>query len=242
MSWREHLREHGYAVLPEGIPAPLVDAANAAVDADLARSYDPARQLEYDHRSYCPDLRRAPATLEPLRAAVIRDAVGEVLGWERLREADQVQIAIRRAREASAPEPPRWHLDGVATAHNGVRGPTLRTFTALVGVFLTAVADPFAGNLTVWPGSHERVAAWFREQGRKGLRLGMPRIEPGEPRQLLARPGDVVLASYALAHAAAVNTTDAERRALYYRIELRDLSRRRWERLVEPWDGWRLPS
>lgn len=109
----------------------------------------------------------------------------------------------------------------------------------LVGIFLTRVTAPFAGNFTVWPGSHELVAAWFREQGRSALRRGMPLVDPGEPRQLSAEPGDVVLASYALAHAAAVNTTSTERRAVFFRLALRDLGRRRWARLADPWDGWR---
>jgi hypothetical protein len=238
--WREHLRERGYAVLPERVPAALVAAANAAIDRDLATAYDPARQLEYDHRSYCPDLRRAPELLDLLAVGVARDAVDEVLGWDRLRGTDHAQIAIRRARNADAPRPPEWHLDGVATPHNGVRGRTLDSFTALVGVFLTRTAAPFAGNLTVWPGSHEVVARWFRERGRDALRRGMPRIDPGEPLQLLAEPGDVVLASYSLAHGAAVNTSGDERRAVFFRLALRDLPRRRWERLARPWDGWRL--
>jgi hypothetical protein len=240
MSWREHLRERGYAVLPERASPALVAAANAAIDHDLATSYDPARQLEYDHRSYCPDLRRAPELTELLAVSVARDVVDEVLGWDRLRGTDHAQIAIRRARNAEQPRPPEWHVDGVATAHNGVRGRTLDSFTALVGVFLTRTTAPFAGNFTVWPGSHEVVARWFRERGPQALREGMPRVDPGEPHQLLAEPGDVVLASYALAHAAAVNTSATERRAVFFRLALRDLPRRRWRRLADPWDGWRL--
>lgn len=235
MSWREHLREHGYAVLPVRASPEQVAAANLAIDRDLATSYDPARQLEYDNRSYCPDLRRAPELTGLATAS--REAVDEVLGWDRLRGTDHAQIAIRRARN-SEPRPPEWHIDGVATPHNGVRGRTIDSFTALVGVFLTRTTRPFAGNFTVWPGSHEVVAGWFRERGRSALREGMPRIDPGEPTQLLAEPGDVVLASYSLAHAAAVNASDDERRAVFFRLALRDLPRRRWERLADPWDGW----
>jgi hypothetical protein len=239
MSWRGHLRERGYAILPERASPALVDAANAAIDHDLAASYDPDRQLEYDHRSYCPGLRRAPELLDLLGVSAARDAVDELLGWERLRGTDHAQIAIRRARNAEAPVAPEWHIDGVATAHNGVRGRSLDSFTALVGIFLTRTAVPFAGNFTVWPGSHEVIAGWFRERGRAALREGMPAVDPGEPAQLLVEPGDVVVASYALAHAAAVNTSDDERRAVFFRLALRDLPRRRWERLADPWDGWR---
>jgi hypothetical protein len=56
MDWRDHLRAHGYAHFPRLVPEPLVDAALEAIGRDLVENYDPPRQLEYDNRSYCPDL------------------------------------------------------------------------------------------------------------------------------------------------------------------------------------------
>jgi hypothetical protein len=240
MSWRRRLREQGYTVLPDRVSPALLRWANDAIDADLALAYDPARQLEYDHRSACPALRRTPALLDLLRGSVARLALDEVLGWDRLRGTSEAQIAIRRAHQAASPVPPEWHLDGVATPHNGLRGRTLRSFTVLVGIFLTETPGPFGGNLAVWPGSHEAVAAWAREHGQAALRLGRPRIDLGAPVQLTAAPGDVLLANYALAHSATVNTTGVERRAAFFRLELRDLARHRWRRLADPWDGWRF--
>ena len=45
------------------LPSPLVTAARAAIDQDLATNFDPKRQVEYDHQSYCQALQRAPVLL-----------------------------------------------------------------------------------------------------------------------------------------------------------------------------------
>ncbi|MBX2812506.1 MAG: hypothetical protein KTR25_11880 [Myxococcales bacterium] len=83
------------------------------------------------------------------------------------------------------------------------------------------------------------LSAWFAPD-RTRLRQGMPDVRLGAPQQLLVRAGDVVLANYLLAHAATVNTSARQRRAVFFRLALSDLDDQRWERLVRPWSGWRL--
>jgi ectoine hydroxylase-related dioxygenase (phytanoyl-CoA dioxygenase family) len=78
----------------------------------------------------------------------------------------------------------------------------------LVGVFLSAVRTEFAGNFTIWPGSHRLIETCFIERGPQAMREGMPKVALAEPRQLLCSPGDVVFCHYQLAQAAAVNTSD----------------------------------
>jgi len=51
--------------------------------------------------------------------------------------------------------------------------------------------------------------------------------------------GDVVFCHYQLGHSAAVNTTEIDRIAVYFRIWLRDLEDRRWEYLTNIWEGWK---
>jgi hypothetical protein len=55
--WRTCLRRDGYVHFRRLCPEKLVSAACLAIDCDLSTNYDPSRQIEYDHRSYCPDLR-----------------------------------------------------------------------------------------------------------------------------------------------------------------------------------------
>ncbi|HYN84288.1 MAG TPA: phytanoyl-CoA dioxygenase family protein [Pyrinomonadaceae bacterium] len=239
MDWHTHLRTRGYAHFPRLVPQRLVGDALDAIARDLRENYDPARQLEYDNRSSCPDLRGTPPVMNLLEASPARDVLDEALGVSNV-EWDKGQIALRRAHNWHEPAPPVAHLDGFASDYNGVEEGAISSLTALVGVFLTPVRREFAGNYTVWPGSHEIYERYFRGRGERAMREPMPVLEIGEPTQLLCEPGDAVLVHYQLAHTAAVNTSDDDRVAVYFRIWLRGLEERRWHHLTNIWDGWRI--
>jgi ectoine hydroxylase-related dioxygenase (phytanoyl-CoA dioxygenase family) len=139
--------------------------------------------------------------------------------------------------------PPEPHIDGIPTGLNGLTGDKICNFTALVGVFLTTTPSTFAGNFTVWPGSHLVYEKYFRERGPGSMREGMPTAEPGQPVQLICNAGDAVFCHYQLGHTAVVNTSDVDRVAIYFRIWLRnigDIEERRWQLLTDIWQGWRL--
>lgn len=97
----------------------------------------------------------------------------------------------------------------------------------------------FARNFTVWPGSHNRLEAYFRNRGRDAMQEGMPQIELDDPIQLITNPGDVVVCHYQLAHSAAVNVSSNDRIAIYFRVWLKGIENRRWELLTDIWNGWR---
>ena len=117
-------------------------------------------------------------------------------------------------------------------------GTLVSNFTALVGIYLSPVREQFAGNFTVWPGSHHVLEQHFREKGPDVLRNGMPHIPLGEPVQLMTEPGDVALCHYGLAHTAAVNLSAFDRYAVYFRLSLKDIEHRRWHLMTRIWDGW----
>jgi ectoine hydroxylase-related dioxygenase (phytanoyl-CoA dioxygenase family) len=110
----------------------------------------------------------------------------------------------------------------------------------LVGVYLTPVTGEFAGNFTVWPGSHIQLQSYFRRCGPTVMYEGRPTIDLGGSLRLPAMPGDVIIAHYQLAHTAAVNLSCNDRIAIYFRLWLRDIDDRRWELLTNIWTGWRL--
>ena len=240
-AWQAQLKRDGYAHFPLLCPAPLVAAARDAIDRDLAENFDPARQIEYDHRSYCPDLRGAPPLMALLFESGIVAKLDEVLGFDRL-QYSHAQIALRRPGAMPGPsplEPP--HIDGLPTPHNGVAADVLvSNFTALVGVYLSAAPCEFAGNFVVWPGSHHGLERHFRTHGLEGLRQGMPDIPLGEPVQLLTEPGDVVLCHYQLAHSWVANLTDSDRYAIYFRLWFQDIDAYRFELMTDIWRGWRI--
>ena len=72
MDWRIHLHRDGYVMFPGLCPQPIVRAARAAIDQDLATNYDAHRQLEYDNRSYCPQLRGTAELLSLLLDRALR--------------------------------------------------------------------------------------------------------------------------------------------------------------------------
>ncbi len=70
----------------------------------------------------------------------------------------------------------------------------------------------------------------------------MPAVDLGKPTQLICDPGDAILCHYQLAHTAAVNTSNVDRVAVYFRIWFNDIDTRRWQLLTNIWDGWKLPA
>jgi hypothetical protein len=238
--WQIRLRRDGYALFRNLCPEPIVSSARLAIDHDLATNYDPSRQVEYDHLSYCPALRCSPLLMALLLESGITAKLDEVIGFHRLRYG-ACQIALRKAGNAPEPYPLEPHIDGLPMPFNGVPSNILvSNFTVLVGVYLSPVRTEFAGNFTVWPGSHHVLQAHFREHGRKALRNGMPQIPLGEPVQLMTESSDVVLCHYGLAHTAAVNLSAVDRYAVYFRLWLRGIKYRRWHFMTHIWRGWRI--
>lgn len=242
--WAERFRQDGYAHFPELLPEELVTAARAAIAENLATHYDETRLVEYNNRSWCPELRDAPQIAQLLNDPAVRAVCDAALGDGRY-DVSEGQIAIRKAHNAPEQSPPTPHIDGIPTEHNGVEGTEIKSFTALIGVFLTEVSAEFAGNFTVWPGSHTRLQQHFAARGKAALTEGMPNISLGEPVQLLCKPGDVVFCHYELAHGAAVNTSDRDRIAVFFRLWFKDIegperAARRWHNLTHLWNGWRL--
>ena len=239
VNWRDDLRKQGYAFFHNLIPKPLVIDACEAIKCDLADNYNPRRKMEYDNQSYCPTLRGTPVITALLRESPISGVLDDLLGWDNIRH-DGGQIAIRKAHNHAQAIAPVPHIDGVPTGLNGLCGDEIRNFTALVGIFLTKTPRTFAGNFTVWPGSHHVYERYFRERGRQCMRELPPNLDLGQPVQLMADMGDVVLCHYQLGHSAAVNTSNVDRWAVYFRIAFHDIRDRRWQLLTNIWEGWRL--
>ena len=239
MNWQQQLRTQGFARFPHLTPAPLIKAARDAIEIDLNSNYDPERQTEYDNQSYCPDLRGASPIVNLLVQSPVHRILDEIFEIDNI-DWDGGQIAIRRAHNWPEPVPPTPHLDGFASVVNGLDEGKIYNHTVLVGVFLTPVQREFAGNFTVWPGSHHVYENYFRERGPRAMSEPMPVLEIGPPEQMICDVGDVVLAHYQLGHSAAVNTADVDRIAIYFRVWLRKVESDRWHYLTNIWDGWKM--
>lgn len=236
-TWRENLLRDGYALFLGITPEPLIASALQAIQQDLKENYDEARKDEYDYISFCPDLRGTPVITNLLRQSPIWNILDEAIGVDNIGH-DGGQIALRRAHNAPIEKVWNYHIDGVPEPHNGLK--SFSNFTALVGVYLSDTPKNFSGNFAVWPGSHEILEKYFRDNGPESMNMGMPKVELGEPTQLSTNVGDAVLCHYQLGHSVATNTSDVDRIAVYFRIWLNDIEQRRWELLTNIWNGWKI--
>jgi len=237
--WRSSLVERGYAHFPRLVPMGLIQGARTAIADELRLRYDAKREVEYSNQSYCPDILGTPAITDLLERSPVREIVNTALGLDAV-EWDGGQVAIRWAHNVDREFAPEPHLDGYPTANNGLPRGRINNHTATIGVFLTTTPCTFAGNLTVWPGTHHVYERHFREGGPRVLFEPYPQLSLGAPLQLMCEAGDVVLMHYELAHTAAVNTSDVDRIAVYFRLWLRGIDEQRWECLANLWRGWRL--
>jgi len=234
---QEALLRDGYATVPGVVPAAPLAAALRAINHSLGQGLPPADLPVYRSRSFCPELQRSPVILDLLRATPAWVLAESLLGEGRVEAVRSGQIALAFPQTA-APEAPYPHLDGLHTPTNGVPAGEVRSFTLLVGVILSDVTGPRAGNLTVWPGSHRRYESYFRDNGPKSLLAGMPPIALPDPVEVTGKAGDVVLCHYQLAHAVGTNTSPHVRYAVYFRLKSRGHDGRRWECLTDLWKEW----
>jgi hypothetical protein len=234
---QEALLEDGYATVPGVVPAAPLAAALRAINHSLGEGLPPADLPVFRSRSFCPELQRAPVILDLLRATPAWLLADSLLGEGRIEAVRSGQIALAFP-QTEPPEAPYPHLDGLHTPTNGVPAGEVRSFTLLVGVILSEVTGPGAGNLTVWPGSHRRYESYFRDNGPKSLLGGMPPIALPDPVEVTGSVGDVVLCHYQLAHAVGANTAPHVRYAVYFRLKSRGHDGRRWECLTDLWKEW----
>ena len=142
--------------------------------------------------------------------------------------AGAVAAAGRVRADAGAAALPgtQWHVDGM-------RQGKAHPFSLLLGVALSDVRAPLAGNLCVFPGSHRRLQPLLLPDGRlRGYEderfacagKGKPQSPPGlldlgAPLQLRLRAGDAVLMHPSLAHRGAPNLSPHIRYAAYFRLK-----------------------
>lgn len=232
------LVDEGYLLLPGLVSRDRVDAALKAINHSLGEE-GIAKDALWTMRAqtFCPELVSAPPILD-LYEGGVREAAEAALGAGNVRAPSTGQIALRFPQSVAEPRDPHPHIDGMPGPLNGVTPNTIFHFTALGGVFLNDVDEPFRGNFTVWPGSHATLARHFLAHGTGELYTGFPRVELPPPRQLRARAGDVLLAHYQLAHGAAPNVGPHVRYAVFFRLFHKAHDTGTTETMTDLWREW----
>lgn len=232
------LYEKGFVKVSQVVPRVMVDAALRAINHSLGEGIDPEQLNTYRSRSFCPELQDQPVITDLLNKTPALALAESAIGAGKIKPVTAGQIALRFPSLQDPPPPPNPHLDGMYTPYNGVPKGKILSFTMLLGVALSPVTTPFAGNLTVWPGSHHIYRRYFAERGPDALLEGMPPVDLPEPEQILAQPGDVILAHYELGHGVALNTAPFPRYAIYFRLHHVEHDKQRQETMTDIWREW----
>ena len=235
---KQALRDDGFVRLPSIVPKDKVDTALRVINASLGdKGINPDELPTFRARSYTPEVQDASAISDLLTASPLWETAEAAIGAGEIRPVTRGQIALRFP-SMDAPRDPQPHIDGMYTPTNGVPKGTIANFTALIGVFLSDVPTDYAGNFTVWPGSHHLNEDYFRREGPEALLNGMPKVDLPAPVQVTAQAGDAVLAHYALSHGIAGNASPYIRYAIFFRLTHVDHDAMKWESMTDIWREW----
>jgi hypothetical protein len=121
----------------------------------------------------------------------------------------------------------------------------LELFTALIGIYLSDVSELDHGNFTVWPGSHRTIATYLAQNLDANadniyeVIRGIGQIDCGEPLQIRARAGDVVICHSLLKHGTAPNLGSNIRYMVFVRARHQDQNRAHVDGEEDCWKWWR---
>lgn len=238
---KTELLENGFLHLRGAVAPDLIDRAVQTINHRLGRGFSSDQLIQFAAQTFFPELRDQPVVTDLFNSSGVREVVEELLGQGNVPRAESGQLALRFPRALGAvPQDSRPHLDGVHTPTNGVPQGTLHSFTALVAVFLTDISRDFAGNLSVWPRSHLKMEAFFRENGIEELMNGgkIPALDYGAPHQIQAKAGDVAIAHYQLLHGVTMNLAPVARYAAFFRVSHPMHGENRRQCLSNLWLEW----
>src|SRR4051794_2173079 len=151
---KQAIYDKGYVHLPGVVPRVMVDAALRAINHSVGEGMNADEMVRMRAQTYCRELTGTPVIIELFNATPARSLVESAIGLEKIKPIRSGQIALRFPTMQAPPPAARPHLDGMYSPTNGVPEGTIQNFTALVGILLSDLPSPHAGNFTVWPGTH----------------------------------------------------------------------------------------
>lgn len=235
---KEAFYRDGYLQVPGVVPRVMIDTALKAINHSIGQGIPQERLQTIRQQSYAPELQSQRVITDLFNRTPAFALAEALIGPETFKPAGGAQIALRFPGMQDPPDPPRPHLDGMHTPYNGVPEGTIQNFTMLVGILLSDLTCDYAGNFTVWPGTHHLYEEYFREHTPQSLLNGMPPIELPPPKQIHGQAGDIALVHYELAHSAAPNVSPHVRYALFFRLTHCDHAAHKWEAMTDIWLEW----
>lgn len=235
---KREISEKGYVRVPGVVPPLMANAALRSINHSVGQGMDRADITKFRAQSYCPELQGDPVITDLLYKTPAWGLAESVVGAGNLSPCRGGQIALRFPRVEEPPTRIGCHLDGMYSPTNGVQEGTIANFTLLLGVMLSDVSGPYAGNFTAWPGTHRLYENYFREHGPQSLLQGMPPLELPAPEQIVGRAGDIVLCHYQIAHGVAPNVSPHVRYMIFFRLHHVEHEALKWECMTDIWREW----
>ena len=239
---KRQMYDTGYIHVPGVVPRVRVEQALRAINHSVGQGMDPEQMTKFRAQTFCPELCGTPPITDLLHGTPAWELAESLLGAGQIQPVRSGQIALRFPSLQDPPSAPRPHLDGMYSPTNGVPEGTLGSFTMLLGVLLSDLPGPDAGNFTVWPGTPRLYETYFREQGTdclfRGAGAGMPEVTLPAPVQITGQAGDIVFCHYQLAHGVAANISPFVRYAVFFRLFHVQHAQHKMDALTNIWLAW----
>ncbi|MEM9417790.1 MAG: phytanoyl-CoA dioxygenase family protein [Planctomycetota bacterium] len=240
---KQDFHRDGFLVLRGAIAPRMIERTRAAINHDIGSNGLPPDELrKFAATSSCPTIRDQPIITDLFNHSPIHELCESLMGQGNVLPAKIAQIALRYPRiNEDQPREFRGHLDGVGSDTNGVpKGTYIRNFTALAVVLLNDLPEPFRGNFTVWPGSHQTCADYFSSADRaEAIKAGRLEYDlPHPPIQITGKAGDVCLTHHNLWHGAAPNYSPDIRYAAIFRAMHKDVKTNDTQAMTDLWREW----
>ncbi|GAB5363926.1 hypothetical protein AAMO2058_000925400 [Amorphochlora amoebiformis] len=220
-----HFREHGYIRIPNAIPQKVLEDALRLINRGICFGRHGPRDEEEDGRKsgglgkFDKELQWSGEITDLITKTKAWRLIQRLLGEGTFDPPSAGQIALRYPAPKEA-QPKlaltHWHIDGLSDGCPNF-------FSLLVGFALSPTPTPFTGNFTVFEGSHMSLSKEYRDLGKEAfLKLYQKPRKVGEPKQLLTKPGDLLLVHPMLAHRGGPNHGVNIRYAVYFRVTKKD--------------------
>lgn len=241
---RDRFVRNGFVVLRDAVPRHVLDDALEAVSETVPEDLEDPDELVSgpEDRHYWNDL-ETMTPFRPLNETVFEYAE-QLVGSGRLRPPGEfTQVALRYPTGEYPDSPAHATTSDDGNQHVDVVGEDgeLQPFTIGATTYLDDV-HPRGGGLTVWPGTHRRVADSLADRGDEA-RLTQDVVDAvleqdTQPFEVCGPAGTVVLWHSLLVHTGGQHLGRRPRIAAFTRFEHRDSEEILEDALRNPFEHW----
>ncbi|NKB69712.1 MAG: hypothetical protein GKR89_21795 [Candidatus Latescibacteria bacterium] len=235
---KELFKEHGYLVRQDVLSRDQIEAAQDAlwegIEADRT---DQATWIGAGPR--VPVRSNHPAIRATLHESPAFAMAEELVGKDRLNQGGPGPHLNFPTGSDDWTLPTGGHLDGYYTPTNGVAEGTVGCFQVGVTIYVEDI-EPQGGGFTLWPGSHQKAAEYFKTHSLLSLQGGGSRgaFDPGQGREITGPAGTVCFWHGQMTHSGSKNCGRNIRMALIARLARKDVDDIRFESPDDMWEYW----